>query len=366
LTPQQASEKYHWLKYNPETDEIDMFCDHQMLSTLRQCEAKFQLEHFLNIRPKGHKAWNLVFGAWLHYCIEVYYNSIKNDPSMMGTPMPINDFITYAKDKWKEMNLDAYKGDMKYDEVGGWNGALALIIEYYAFYMQQRMRVVACEVTFGYNKEAFLGSFNIDYKVNCFLTGRIDMLADNGSLIGPVDHKHTHSFHGDEYDKFNPHDGITGYIYATNAIIKKYFPDFKGTCNTGWIYHLQGKAPAVERKTKILRPRFKGSRIDKTPSQLEEYAIRQISSFKRIASLLFDNEVAQWNTSTCNNLYGRQCEYREIHRQSSEYWPSTIEQFYHIAEQWNPNKPEESLIERDNVMNAVSSEVVHAEAENAE
>jgi hypothetical protein len=375
MTPDQAIHKYHWIKYNPETNEIDMFCDHQMLSTLRQCESKFQLEHILNIRPRGHKAWNLVFGAWLHYCIEVYYNSIKNDPD--GKPLNVLDFTAYARSKWEEMNLEAYKDEPKYEDVGGWNGALALIIEYYAYYMEQRMRVVACEIPFGFEKEVFLGKFrlplpinerhevtSLDYiKVNCFLTGRIDMLADNGSLIGPVDHKHTHIFRGDEYDKFNPHDGLTGYIYATNAIIKKYFPDYKNSCSTGWIYHIQGKAPSVERKTKILRPRFKGSRVDKTPSQMREYADRQITSFKRIASMLFQDEIPQWATNACSNMYGRVCEYREIHRQSSEYWPKTVETYYHITEAWNPLKPEESLIARDDVMNAMKSEAVAVQEE---
>jgi hypothetical protein len=362
MTPQQASQKYHWIKYDPKTNTIDMFCDHQMLSTLRQCESKFQFEHILNIRPKGHKAWNLVFGAWMHYCFEVYYNSIK--VSSTGQPLSVNDFVAYAKNKWAEMNLEAYKGENKFDEVGGWNGALTLMIEYYAFYMSHHMRVVACEVAFGYDKEVLLGSFPLKISedeviiVNCYLTGRIDMLADNGSLIGPVDHKHAHIFRGDEHDKFNPQDGITGYIYATNDIIRKYFPDFNKTCSTGWIYHIQGKSPSVERNTKLLRPRFKGSRIDKTPSQLSEYAARQVSSFKRVAELIFNDKVAEWNTSSCNNIYGRACEYREIHRQSSEYWPQTVQTLYHITEAWNPLKPEESLITRDDVMSAVGTETV--------
>jgi hypothetical protein len=371
LNPIQAAEKYHWIKYDASTNTIDIFCDHQMLSTLRTCESKFVLEHLLNIRPKGHKAWSLVFGAWMHYCLEFFYNSIKNDPN--GSPVNVNTYAAYGAEKWRELNLNAYKGGTKYEDIAGWNGALALLIEYYAFYMQQRLRVVACEIPFGMNREVPLGQFYLqnvrpvfdplgpDLIVRCFLTGRIDMLVDNGSIIGPVDHKHTHVFRGDEYDKFNPHDGILGYIYATNKIIETYFPGYNKPCMAGWVFHIQGKAPSVERKTKILRPRFKGSRIDKTPRQLDDFAARQLSSFKRVAELLFQDKNPEWSTHACPNIYGRPCEYREIHRQDSEYWPHAIEQFYHITEAWNPNKPEESLIVRDDVMNAVAAEPVEVD-----
>ena len=43
-------------------------------------------------------------------------------------------------------------------------------------------------------------------------TGRIDLLVDNGTKIGPVDHKSTACFDGYESNDFDPHEGITGYI----------------------------------------------------------------------------------------------------------------------------------------------------------
>ena len=109
----------------------------------------------------------------------------------------------------------------KYDEIHGWEGASVLLVEYWAIYLEQRMRVVGVEIPFGREEKVFIGEFylDIDYRggvlIKCFLTGRIDLLVDNGSTIGPVDHKHTHVFRGDEWMKFNPSDGITGYIYTT-------------------------------------------------------------------------------------------------------------------------------------------------------
>lgn len=361
MTPAQAAEKYPWIKYNPLTNELEMFLDHQMLSTFRTCEGKFLLEHLLNIRPKGHKAWSLVFGAWMHFCLETYYEHIRTHEGKPPDPMA---WLAYAKDKWTKLNLDSYKDiDDKYTDVGGWEGACSLLVQYYTFYMEQRLRVVATEIPFGFNREVYLGQFRlllwnginncrIDVIVKCYLTGRIDMIVDNGSVIGPVDHKHTHYFRGDEWDKFNPQDGITGYIFADNKIIEQFFPGYKKPCLNGWIFHIQGHAAAINKKTKELRPRFKVSRIDKMPSQLEDYAVRNVATFKRIAELIFGLKDPEWNTNACHNIYNRDCEYLPVHKQPREEWQHIIEQFYHITTPWNPNKPEESIIERDDVMNA--------------
>src|SRR3974390_504201 len=315
MTPEQAAAKFPWIKFNEEKHEIDMFLDHQMLSTLRTCESKFMLEHILNIRPKGHKAWSLVFGAWLHFCLEIYYDHIRQNEGKPPDPMA---WLGYAKDKWIELHVQAYADEAKFQDIGGWEGACSLLVQYYAFYMEQRLRVIACEIPFGFDKEVPLGQFNIQigeglyqelWTVKCYLTGRIDMLVDNGSVIGPVDHKHTHLFRGNEWDKFNPQDGITGYIFATNTIMKKFFPDWTKPCLNGWIFHIQGKHAAKARDTGEIRPRFKVSRIDKMPSQLDDYVARNIETFKRIAAILFENKTPEWTTTSCHNIYNRDCEY---------------------------------------------------------
>jgi len=353
MTPEHAAEKYPWVKCDPGYKVIELFLDHQMLSTMRMCESKFMLEHVLNIRPKGHKAWSLVFGAWLHFALEDYYEHIKNND---GHPPDPVKWLERAKETWQRLHIQAYANEDKFQDVGGWDGACSLLVQYYAFYMEQRLRVVATEIPFGFNREVQLGKFNINiagetWLVICYLTGRIDMLVDNGSLIGPVDHKHTHIFRGDEWDKFNPHDGITGYIFATNAILDKYFPEWKKPCYNGWIFHLQGHHAAKNRKTGEIRPRFKVSRIDKMPSQLDDYVARNLATFKRVAEVTFNNETPQWSTTACHNIYNRDCEYLQVHKQPREEWTYQIQTFYNITTPWNPNKPEESLIERDDVMN---------------
>ncbi len=355
MTPQQASEKYHWCKYDPYTNTIELYLDHFMLSGLRLCEAKFYLEHLLWIKPRRvdtgqRKPWFFDFGEYIHWCLEQFYNSFKINKK----PPLIDDWLGYCKHKWEMMKMDEYKNSIvkadvtKYDEVKGWEGVAGLLTQYYVFYIDMRLRVIDTEITFGHNKEVFIGNINcyldgIDklqhLNINCYLTGRIDLLVDNGYKIGPVDHKTTHKFDGFEHNNFNPHDGLTGYILAIHEILKNYSHENVpiAQCKGGWIFHISACTPSTPRdKMKQQGPRFKTTPIDKTTSQLEDFKARQLSSFKRVAELLFnDDKVPEWNTTACNNIFFRQCEYKPIHEQPSEQWIDMINRFYTISSPWD-------------------------------
>lgn len=357
MTPEQAASKYKWVHYDSQNQTVDLFLDHHMLSTLRTCEAKFLLEHILNIRPKSHKAWSLMFGTWLHSCLEVYYNSIK----AFGVALPIDEFLDYGNKQWLNLKLDDYFEETKFEKLGGRSGALSLLVQYYAYYTGLRMRVIATEVTFGFDKEVPLGFFyheNIvpctpHFKINCYLTGRIDFLGDNGHKIGPIDHKSAAYFRGDEHLKFNPHDGITGYIFATNKIIEKYYPKYLAEgrkCLSAWVHHISTASPSKNRKTGEIGPRFKVTNIDKDEAQLEEFRLRNLETFKRVAELLFNNKQPEWSSHTCSFIFGHPCEYRPIHETNSDRWSQIIQDHYQVTQEWNPLSPDESAIVRDKVI----------------
>lgn len=368
MTPQQAAEKYHWVKYNPKTNTVEMYLDNYMLSGSRICEGMFYLDHMLHLQPRRRapqvltedqqisgdsiiirKPWFFDFGEFVHYCTEIFYIHFK----IHKTPPVIGTWLELCKAKWLRMKMDEYarsviKADVtKYDEVGGWEGVVGLLVQYYAFYMDLRVRVIDTEITFGYGKEVKIGTFALkdffayeqDLFFVCYLTGRIDLLVDNGYKIGPVDHKTTHKFDGYEHDDFNPHDGICGYILAIHDILNKYkeqgltnIPD----CNGGWIYHISSTTPSTPRdKSKKPMPRFKTTPVDKNSEQLDDYKARQLSTFKRIAELLFNNKVPEWNTSACNYMFNRKCQYKPIHEQPSSQWNNIIGQFYEIGQPWD-------------------------------
>lgn len=364
MTPQEASRRYHWIEYNPETNTIDMFLDNFMLSSLRMCESKFYMEHIALITPRytstARKPWYYDFGEFLHYCLEKFYDNFKK----FGQAPKVDDWIEVCKKKWLEMKMDEYatvdnKSDRnRYEEIEGWNGACGLLIEYYGYYISCHFRVVDTEITFGHDKEVFIGKFGLlghhqiipfdereneiwhltqPCTVNCYLTGRIDLLVDNGYKIGPVDHKSTSSFDGYEHEDYNPHDGVTGYILATHEILKKLNPLLAQRPHlSSWIQHIASKRPSEPRdKSKVKGPRFKTTPIDKTEEQLEDYKRRQLSTFKRIATLLFDEEEPQWNTTICNNIFYRKCPYQPIHTQPSSEWLQIISNHYVIGKQWD-------------------------------
>lgn len=360
MNPQQAAEKYHWIKIRPEDRVIEMYCDHHMLSTLRTCEMKFVKEHILNIRPKGHGAWNLIFGAWMHFALEYFYLNLKRND---GKPPDINEFLQVGAKEWERLNINWYKDkEPQFDKVGGRDGGLSLLTQYYAFYMDLRLRVVDAEVAFGFKKEVPLGYFYLitpdgDWTVECYLTGRIDLVIDNGFKIGPVDHKTHAYFRGDEGRKYNPNDAITGYIVALNSLMRRQYPAYfeQGRkCQSAWVYHISKQSPSKNRITHQIGPRFKATPIDKTDEQLEEYKVRNIETFKIVCELMFNNKVPQWSTNACGNIYGRSCEYIPIHEAPSKEWGHIIQSHYNITEPWNPLKPDDSTIVRDSIVGLVN------------
>lgn len=362
VTPKEASNRFHWVKYDKDTNTIELYLDNYMLSAARQCEAKFYLEHLLWVKPRydttRRKPWFLDFGEYIHWCVENFYNSFK----LLGHPPAVASWIDECKMMWAVMKMDDYglledkqpSDYKKYVDVKGWEGVSGLLIQYYAFYMDLRVRIIDTEITFGHNKEVYLGSVYYQHElqpigewsssyrmdeIRCYLTGRIDLLVDNGYKIGPVDHKTTHKFDGWEHQDFNPHDGMTGYILAINEIMKKYRESGQTKlpmCTGGWIYHISACTPSTPRdKTKKPEPRFKTTPIDKTEIALSDYKSRQLSTFKRIAEMLFNDKTPEWNTVTCNNIFFRPCEYKSIHEQPSNEWENMIKQFYQITTPWD-------------------------------
>lgn len=338
---------------------LEMYVDHHQLSTMRTCEAKFYEEQFAHVGPRTSRYFSLEFGCWFHEILEDYYNAFKKT----GLPPVVDEWISAGLKLWNAYGLDDFapaKGTLTKDMYGdkkkyyalcNWDtkGAITrLMIQYYTFYANQRMRVVDTEISFGRAKEVYLGEFYIlGILVRCYLTGRIDLLVDNGTNIGPVDHKSTAKFDGYESDDFDPHEGITGYIYAINSILASSTTESEGypqvaprLCRGGWIYHV-----SLADNT----PRFKPTPVFKTPQQLEDYRKRQLRTCQRIYNLAasttgvdsqpFNYGSVEFNALICNNIYNSPCPFRELHRQPFIQREGTITQFYQINPAWDPAKP---------------------------
>lgn len=355
---QSLTEQYpYFLRVAPD-GALELFADHHMLSTMRSCEAKFVEEILNNEHIRGKRYWSLEFGCWVHDCLQLFYEAFRRT----GQAPIVDDWVKQSLGLWEDYDLSFYRPDplklvkqyntdeKKYRAFGGREGAAAFLIHYYAFYMNQRYRIVATEISFGRKQEVLLGEFTIlnlhpgienaidGLTVRCYLTGRIDLLVDNTYKIGPVDHKTTASFDGYESNDFDPHEGITGYIYTINAILGTQFPDNPHKqCRDGWIHHISTLATD--------EPRFKATLITKTPQQLEDFRLRQLRTCKKIVELL-NGEIPDYNTNICNNIYNRPCPYRELHRQPPDQHSGTLTQFYEVLPAWNPEKPPDHKIKQ--------------------
>lgn len=360
MTPTELVKAHPHVFAIAEDGVLEMYCDHHILSTMRTCEAKFYEEQLAHVGSRTNKYFSLEFGIWLHTALEHYYENWK----LTQEPPSLHPWVAESLELWNKMEIDLFspapgtltkemRGDAKkYYNLCKWDtkGAVTrLLIQYYAFYMNQRMRVVDTEISFGRAKEVPLGVLEgINHRsedIRCYLTGRIDLLVDNGTKIGPVDHKSTASFDGYESNDFDPHEGITGYIYAVNSILStqaKGEPlggiQIPQICRDGWIYHIS---------LADSEPRFKPTLVYKTNQQLEEYRLRQLKTFRRIYELansstrLENYGAVEFNANICNNIYNSPCPFRELHRQPFERREGMISQFYEIKPAWNPAAPPE-------------------------
>jgi hypothetical protein len=342
-TMEELAERYHWFNIG-EGGVPELFLDHHALSTFRMCEAHFDLTHLQFYAGKGRMPWSLAFGIVFHKAVEYIYKSKATDN------FNPNDLYVYAGAAWDKAELDFYSEHKTYQALGGKPGFVALLIQYTAFYSgeNERMRPIATEVAFGKAKEAPLGEFTINgcgdfnflkpIKVRCYLTGRIDFLMDTGSAIGPMDHKTAAFFKGNPIDNYEPQEGMTGYIYATQQIVKRNFPELaeKRQLDRMWMNFIQVKnEPDVNK-------RFKRIPLFKTPYQLEYYRLRQLSTFKKIFELVTTGRQPDWNTSVCNNYWHNSCQYRNVHRQGSEAAMFTIlNQDFEKRPAWNPEECED-------------------------
>ena len=122
---------------------------------------------------------------------------------------------------------------------------------------------------------------------------------DSGNAIGPLDHKTTAFFKGNPTNSYDPQEGMTGYVFATQQILKLQFPELLSSRKVDRIWmnfaQITPTANALER--------FKRVPIFKTDWQLEQYRLRQLRTFHKIYDMVILGERADWNTSVCNNMF---------------------------------------------------------------
>ena len=338
-------ENCHWLTKISDT-EYDLILDHHSLAAFRSCEQYWVHDHVEGWQAKGGKMpWFFAIGILLHDCLEELYTMKQENR------FDLNALAAKAMVLWDEHNMEYYAGDKGHKAMGGKPGFVGMMVQYASFYNSdtERLRIIAMEIPFGPGKEVPLGSFTTfvtapdpgfgiyegtAIKVNCYLAGRIDFLMDDGHSIAPFDHKSMAYIDGDPNDKYNPQDGMTGYVFATKAIVERNFPDLvkARTLNRIWMNYL-----GVSHNTDMNK-RFKRLPLDKTDWQLEEFRKRQLTTFRRIFELCYFDQDAQWNTGVCGNMFRRDCKYKYVHQRKDEQTMFNIlSEAFVQGKVWNPD-----------------------------
>lgn len=325
--------KYHWLKIGDD-GVLEMYLDHHALSSFRMCEGYFELSIMANIRAVS-RSWNLEFGIIFHKMVELFYIDKKADV------FELNTWLSKGIELWRLSRMDEFETHKMYKVLGGAYGFIAMMGQYANHFANEvdRLRVIGIEITFGKKKECVLGSFEVEgaYEttdsVRCYLTGRIDFLMDSGSAIGPLDHKTTAFFKGNPSESYDPQEGMTGYVFAAQHIIKHSFPELMQNRKVDriWMNFAQVTPDADAMK------RFRRVPLYKTEYQLEEYRKRQLRTFHKIYDMLVLGERPDWNTSTCNNMFFSPCPYKELHSQNNGSNMLTIlNNNFVVSKEWNP------------------------------
>ena len=343
------TEKLHWLKIGD--DGIpELYLDNHMMQTFRMCESRGYLDFVEGYKAKGAHLWFLDFGIAVHKMIEYYYVHRKDQNF---------DVLEWAgklsREVWMKLDIDTYYAKGKpwhhknYETLGGWLGFSALLLQYAQHFHidNERFRVIGAELYFGKGREVLLhdsgtkGAEVAGLRFRLYLSGKIDLLVDDGHNIGPMDHKTTSAFMGkNPIVTYEVHEGMTGYVYAAKALLRHsydiYSKELTGhpdrLTNKIFMNFIQVKPEANPNE------RFKRTPLFVTDYQLEQYRKRQISTAARILQLLiYPNLVPTRNTMACTNYMRHICTYHGVHRQNSpDSELVTINSQFDLGPIWDP------------------------------
>lgn len=316
-----------WLHYDETKGKFVMVIDNHLMSTYRMCPQHFVNMHVLGLRrkasglsgsmsTKASRIWFLEFGIVLHKMLELYYRNFRN-PGFN----PIDFICENAGKMWIEHSMDEFSEEKEYKTIGGAAGFIGLLSQYVMILSpeNEKIRVIATEVSFGKNLEVPLfASYDSHPDFEMYLSGRMDILVDDGYFICPLDHKSRGVFKGELGLEYQTDEGPTGYIYALKKILPTFVPEdmvLKRDCSKILMNFIQ-KAPASDPAT-----RFKRIPIRKTEWQLEQYRLRMINTGEEILNSLVQFAVSfpvHRNTMVCQSWMYRQCAFFDICRQASQ------------------------------------------------
>ena len=354
-----------WISYNESIGRLELFVDNYMLSAYRACPAYFFLRDVEGWHrrseeaPEGVEAaerkWYLDFGILWHSMMEEFYSSFQSPK------FSLEDFAIHKADYyWHKLQMQQHEGHPECQKIGGYLGFAGMLVAYAVQFSaeNEKLTPIASEVAFGRKKEIPIyvstGIDGIDEpalwsSADIYLSGRLDLIFDDGNHILPMDHKTMGSFRGDPMARFLCDDGPTGYIYALNKMLPS-LPGIteevitKRSCNMISMNLIRkGEAP----KNDPRQSRFKRAPIYKSSEALESYRLRMIATCNHLIGdleMYVRSYSVPRNTNSCTNWYFTTCPYFDIHRQqSADAEQKTLQTGYVKLPIWNTEKVPSAL-----------------------
>lgn len=326
-----------WVYYDEKLQKLIVIVDNHLLQNYRACAQHFFRGHVEGWQRKStvtegekQRSWFLDFGILSHKMFELYYRDFRR---------PDFDVTKWATERavkeWNEMKMDVHAEHKEYKLIGGVHGLIGMLIQYSVVMtpVNEKLRVLGSEISFGKAKEVPLYQ-GPDLEI--YLSGRMDLIVDDGFFICPMDHKTEGKFRGDAALKYEMEEGPTGYIYALTKILPTIVPPdqvLKRDCSK-ILMNLIQKTP-----TDTPAERFKRVAVRKTVKQLEDYRVRMCST---VVHLLKDleryaqNIAPARNTMLCSNWFFQDCLYKDVCRQgSAEGEAATLSNGYIKLPIWN-------------------------------
>lgn len=350
MTWEEAAKKYPTIVGISDEGVLELYADHHMLSSLRTCEGLFTESIINNLTPKGGRSWYLDMGVWFHSALEIFYEELKN-----GKNISLPEWVERSMLLWVSMNMNLFVNASGYKTLGGATGAVGLLTDYWKMYGdgKENLKIIGTELAFGRGKEVPIGQLWMPLdgrEIECYYTGRMDDIVDDGFFIQPFDTKTKSRFDGNEATAYKPHEGMCGYVYSLQHMLRRYFPDNHKPCNRVLINHVQISPP----KDGLHVLRFKRHPVVFSPAELEAWRVRQLSSFQKLYELLILERTPDWQTGYCNNLFGSSCPYKTLHSYDNINRAGIISANYETKPAWNPYKPPE--LNNSSAENAKSTE----------
>jgi hypothetical protein len=312
----------------------EIYLDASMTGSFGQCPDLFKESYVNNLAPKGDRPFARDLGSWWSRVMEsIYANQFKG---ILLEPKQIVDIATLT---WSELRMNELEAlhPKAWKEFGGQYGALAMIADYAARQLPidyKTWKIIAAEASFGRNREVKVGETS---KVILYWMGQPDLFVIFNDRILPVDHKSISSIEPSTNRKYKPHIQIPGYILAGQILLKSLGYDLP--CDRAIINCVARKDSTTKDGQDIKKPRFKRFTVQYTESELEEWKKIRLRQAELIREC-FETGVWPRNEYQCSYMWGRPCQFQNLHEKPPEIRDVIIKSDYIKKAPWIPGRTE--------------------------